>query len=589
MFLSNLLFGALALGLAGASVIPEAKLQAIESRQDETAAASNSASCNTPKNRTCWPGGFSVYTDSETKWPSPPPKQRTYTLVVSEKTLSPLGVPKTMLVVNGTYPGPTIYADWGDQLTITVINNLPKGGNGTSMHWHGIQQYMTNTADGVGGITECPIPPNGGSRTYQFIATQHGSTWYHSHISGQYGSGVLGMIQINGPAAVNYDVDLGFLPVADFYDDPFYVVEDIQGPPTSDGAVINGTMKDPNTGAGHYYNVTVQPNTTYRLRLINTAIDNGFVVSLDGHPFTVIAADLVPIKPYTTNWLKIMIGERYDVVFTTSAKPANYWFRATLPSPNCGSNAWTGKIFAIFNYAGVKLANPTSTSTTAVPTICGDESTLVPLTVKSVPQNQFNFTNTAADEFNTSVITGNGTTTWIVNQQAMSVSWEQPTLKYITDGNITGLDKVPSYSVIHLPVANKFYFWVIQNQFFAPHPMHLHGHDFYLLGQSNDTGALQTFTTADMGSLNFKNPTRRDSAMLPGYGWAVVAMYTDNPGAWLMHCHIATHIGLGFGVQFLERESEIPQLPNMNKISGDCKVWDNYYATDPYKQLDSGL
>lgn len=32
--------------------------------------------------------------------------------------------------------------------------------------------------DGVPGVTECPIPPNGGSRTYTFIARQYGTSWY---------------------------------------------------------------------------------------------------------------------------------------------------------------------------------------------------------------------------------------------------------------------------------------------------------------------------------------------------------------------------------------------------------------------------
>lgn len=69
--------------------------------------------------------------------------------------------------------------------------------------------------DGVPGITECPLAP-GESKTYSFQATQYGTSWYHSHFSGQYGDGVLGPIVIYGPATANYDIDLGPLTVTDW-------------------------------------------------------------------------------------------------------------------------------------------------------------------------------------------------------------------------------------------------------------------------------------------------------------------------------------------------------------------------------------
>jgi hypothetical protein len=64
--------------------------------------------------------------------------------------------------------------------------------------------------------------------------------------------------------------------------------------------------------------------------------------------------------------------------------------------------------------------------------------------------------------------------------------------------------------------------------------MHLHGHDFYVLGSG-----IGNFTVEN---LNYDNPIRRDTAMLPAGGWLAVAFKTDNPGAWLMHCHVAWHV-----------------------------------------------
>lgn len=62
-------------------------------------------------------------------------------------------------------------------------------------------------------------------------------------------------------------------------------------------------------------------------------------------------------------------------------------------------------------------------------------------------------------------------------------------------------------------------------------PLHLHGHDFYVLGAQENS----VYTNALSGQLNFENPPRRDTAMLPAGGWLVLAFETNNPGAWIMH------------------------------------------------------
>jgi hypothetical protein len=73
-------------------------------------------------------------------------------------------------------------------------------------------------------------------------------------------------------------------------------------------------------------------------------------------------------------------------------------------------------------------------------------------------------------------------------------------------------------------------YWVIQQAVGAPpipHPIHLHGHDMYVLG----TGAGQFNVDTHLSSLQFTNPPRRDVQHLPAGGWLVIAYPTDNPGA----------------------------------------------------------
>jgi hypothetical protein len=56
-----------------------------------------------------------------------------------------------------------------------------------------------------------------------------------------------------------------------------------------------------------------------------------------------------------------------------------------------------------------------------------------------------------------------------------------------------------------------------------------------------------------------------------------VAFEADNPGVWLMHCHIPFHISAGFGLQFLERKDDIVDgLGDANGFKDGCKAWDTH-------------
>lgn len=117
------------------------------------------------------------------------------------------------MTFNGTVPGPTIFADWGDELIIHVTNNMVN--NGTSIHWHGLRMLDNTLNDGVPGVTQCAIRP-GETMTYRFRVTQYGSTWYHSHFSLQYSEGLFGGMIFRGPTTDNYDEDLGMLFLQDW-------------------------------------------------------------------------------------------------------------------------------------------------------------------------------------------------------------------------------------------------------------------------------------------------------------------------------------------------------------------------------------
>lgn len=86
------------------------------------------------------------------------------------------------------------------------------------------------------------------------------------------------------------------------------------------------------------------------------------------------------------------------------------------------------------------------------------------------------------------------------------------------------------------------------------------------------------------------NPPRRDVASLPGNGYLAIAFKKDNPGSWLLHCHIAWHASQGLAMQFVESQSEISvNMANTAIFDDTCSKWAAYYPTEPYLQDDSGI
>jgi FtsP/CotA-like multicopper oxidase with cupredoxin domain len=492
------------------------------------------ASCvnvgNTATTRHCWAQGFTSSTDMYTSWPNTG-VVRSYNLRIENTTCNPDGAgSRVCMLINGRYPGPTIVANWGDTIRVTVRNLLQA--NGTSIHWHGFRMLNKNIQDGVNGITECALAPND-VKTYEFQATEYGTTWYHSHFSHQYGDGVVGTVIVNGPATANYDEDLGVMPITDWYYQTAFQAASIAfqngqaglGPPVGDNILINGTAKNA-AGGGAWNNVKIQAGKRYRLRLVNTAVDTNMVVNLDGHPFQVIATDFVPINPYNTSHLQIGIGQRYDVIITANQTAGNYWFRAVADGLCQSRNTREGR--AVFTYQGQTVADPTSNSTAIPFTECVDPVTS-PKIAKNVPSTTFAAQAKSLPVAFGPVAANGNTVVWTINGTSMIIDPGKPTIKYVAETN----NSFPqSYNVVEVPSTSvsTWSYWVVQQAVGAPplaHPIHLHGHDSYVLG----AGDGQFNVSTHFSQLRFTNPPRRDVTQLKKNGWLVLAYPTDNPGA----------------------------------------------------------
>ncbi|KAI1177661.1 multicopper oxidase [Nemania sp. FL0916] len=518
----------------------------------------------------CW-GNFSL----STNWYEEGPDTgviREYWFTLVNSTLSPDGVPRMSLTVNGSIPGPTIEADWGDTIVVHVTNGLEN--NGTSIHWHGIRQFETTEQDGVASITQCPVAP-GESLTYRWKASQYGTTWYHSHFSLQAWNGVFGGILIRGPASAPYNEDKGVILLSDWLHettDSLYDAASTGGPPQANNGLINGlnVYED----GGSRYETNFASGQSYRLRLVNTAIDTMFKFGIDNHTLTVIATDLVPIVPFDTEMISIGIGQRYDVIVKADQAPGNYWMRA-IPQLTCSSNEMTLNIKGIVTYDDVAVADPTTNAYEYV-----DDCDDMPLEnlVPALSLDAGDATTQQVMDVGLAVV--NGFFKWTLNSNTFLSDWGEPTLTKVLDPGAVFSD---SENIITLNETNAWTYLVIESQLGLQHPFHLHGHDFYILAQE----PMATFSNSVQ--LNLSNPPRRDVAMLPPSGFLAIAFQNDNPGVWLAHCHIGWHTSQGFALQLVERASEIPATTNDTVLSDTCTAWNAYQDAKGIVQEDSGV
>lgn len=494
--------------------------------------------------------------------------------------LSPDGVSRYVQTINGTVPGPTIVADWGDNVVVHVKNSLTQSLNGTSIHFHGIRQKGSIMSDGVVGITQCPTIP-GDTWTYRWQATQVGSSFYHSHFGLQAWEGVFGGIIINGPASANYDEDKGLVMLSDWSHrtpDELWQQAQAQGPPTLDNGLINGhnIWSAQGTGkVGGRWATKVQSGKSYRFRIVNTALDSHFKFSIDNHVLTVIAADFIPIKPYQTKVLNVGIAQRYDVIVHMDQKnvASDFWVRA---DPQAACSSLNHGIRGILHYDNSDQS-PTTKAYSYVDS-CDDEPNdkMVPIIVRNVDPPTYEEIEIAKPARNAQKMFR-----WYINSTTLEIDWSNPTLRQIYHNEAY----TKSDAVISMPTANVWAYVIIETPFSLAHPIHLHGFDFSVLAQGN--GTYQHGVT----KLKLNNPMRRDVAMLPAQGHLVLGFPTDNPGAWLLHCHIGWHTLEGFALQFVVDLDHIKsqKLINGSLLDDTCNKWRNYAKKNGLQQGGSGI
>nr|ALE66817.1 laccase A [Antrodiella faginea] len=471
-------------------------------------------------------------------------------LKIVNANIQPDGFTRPAVLAGGTFPGPLIKGNKGDNFQLNVIDELENEDmlKSTSIHWHGFFQHGTNWADGPAFVNQCPIT-TGHSFLYNFhVPDQAGTFWYHSHLSTQYCDGLRGPMVVydpHDPLKQLYDVDdeSTVMTLADWYHT--LARQEPPGPVTPDSTLINGLGRAPGqTTPSELAVLTVKRGTRYRIRLINISCEPNYHYSIDNHDLTVIEADGVSTQSLTVSSLTIFAGQRYSFILNANQPVGNYWIRA---QPNDAADVtFNGGInSAILRYEGAPVAEP---NTTAGP----DNTPLLEVNIRP-----FVFTPVpgqphagGADFVKNLLFSFNGT-----NFQVDNVSFVPPTvpiLLQILSGAHTAQDLMPAGSIIPLPKNAVIEFSMPGGVVGGGHPIHLHGHNFWVIRSANSS------------VYNYNDPVIRDVVNIGTTGDNVTIRFeTNNPGPWFLHCHIDWHLDLGFAVVMAE---DIPDAAAANPV-----------------------
>lgn len=396
---------------------------------------------------------------------------------------------------DGGVPGPELRLKKGARLTRRFVNALPQS---STVHWHGIR--IDNAMDGVAGLTQETVPP-GDDFLYDFVVPDAGTYWYHPHdrTYEQAARGLYGALIVEEVKPPEVDRDL------------VLILDDWR---LADDATIEetfGAMHDLSHGGriGNWITVNGRSNHTQpvqrgerlRLRLINAANARIFTLRMQGVGGWTVALDGMPLEtPEPLTRLTLAPAQRIDlIVDVTDAS------EALLVSLERGGD------FALATFPVEGTAR-----TTRLPDVD-------PLPPNPVP---------ALGDLDNALVAR-------VRMEGgamggMREAWLGDTKLPIRD--LAAKGHVWAFNGIAGQMADDPLLYAqrgetvriaMQNDTTWPHAMHLHGHHFRAVGDNGSPGPL------------------RDTLLVARGETVQIAFVADNPGDWLLHCHMLEHAASG--------------------------------------------
>jgi FtsP/CotA-like multicopper oxidase with cupredoxin domain len=409
---------------------------------------------------------------------------------------------------DGLAPGPTLRVKRGGELKVRLVNELPEP---TLVHWHGLR--IPNAMDGVPHLVQEPIAP-GRSFDYRFKAPDAGTFWYHSHLyaSEQIERGLVGILLVDEPQPVDVDRDIALV-----FDDwrlrPDGALHEESFRSMHDAAHLGRVGEHLTVNGRPALDIAVRANERLRLRLINAANARLMALRLDGHQAVVMAIDGQPAEPFAARDARVALGPGNRVDLFVDA--------ALAPGASAPLLLETGTAAVPIARLAYDAGAPARPEPRAAPQ---------PLPPNPLPE-RMDFARAVRVDVplqggamrmherprGGGDVPGHGidplARIWTMAGQASSGHHGPP------------LFSVKRGRTVMLAFPNRTAF---------PHAMHLHGHHFRLLDALDDGW----------------KPFWLDTVVVPPDQTWRIAFVADNPGKWMLHCHMLEHGETGMGAWF---------------------------------------
>ncbi|KAK5112597.1 hypothetical protein LTR62_003911 [Meristemomyces frigidus] len=496
----------------------------------------------------------------------------------------PDGVLKRVHLVNDIFPGPIIEARSEDRLIVAVTNSL-ENEETLSIHWHGLSMRHANDQDGAVGVTSDPIAA-GSILTYDFVIerAQHGTFWYHAHSALQRADGLFGGLVVHkpnnaGPRGRELQVE-HLLLVQDWYHRSaqqaldFYTHEGGFGnEPVLDSVLANGKgvyncsdavparpLDCVVRGQSHQTALQLDMSRKTLLRIVNVRVYAGIAMSIDGIAMKPVAVDGGnPVDATAARRLKSLHpGQRVDVLIKPDlindpqAKPPRLEITLDSTTFKYPNPALTLTHHYPIKHPGTSKKRPNPELQAAeeqdLQTLRAPTAPLPPFPTKAqltlllyattqklahLRNVRHGFINNTSFQPQTPPLLSLPRTEWNRNQFVPQIPY-QPQNPVWVDIVLNNLDE-------------------------EAHPFHFHGYDFYVLStysSRRNWGSFNPFADEEGhavppgGAYDWRGAVKRDTLLVPRRGYAFLRFRADNPGLWLLHCHVLWHSAMGMAMGF---------------------------------------
>ncbi|KAJ5090129.1 CAZyme family AA1 [Penicillium argentinense] len=348
-------------------------------------------------------------------------------------------------------------------------------------------------------------------------------------------------------------------PLTDKGCDPFMDV--LQGtwphhPEKLPGGLNSGCI--PSQGANATFQVN--PDTKWAsFNFISAASLKALTVSIDEHPMYVYEVDGHYIEPQLAHQVPIYSGERYSVMVKLDREPGVYTMRVA----GNGNQVISG--FATLNYEGGE-----NNQRESVPYIdyggVNTTASVIPLNTTHLPPYPAVLPAMEADDFHLLQLGRiNSSWEWTLDGTAFlpaNLAAMEPAL---FDRKAPGLE-----SALKIETKNNTWVDIVfqlvipePTKLQPPHPIHKHSNKAFLMGAGQGKFAWNSLQEAAAESPEsfLETPIYRDTFLTSpaGEAWIAIRYHVVNPGAFLLHCHMETHLSSGMGLVLLDGVDAWPE------------------------------